>query len=226
MKTILVVDDERDIIDLLVYNLHKEGYKTLTARNGAEAIEKAHQQPNLILLDVMLPICDGWEVLRRLKQDTAMSQIPVIFLTAKVGEVDEALGLELGADDYIVKPISLPKLLARIRTVLRRQDPARPETGAIRLGAIEINTVQHSVQVDKHEVFFPRKEFEVLAYLARHNGQAVSRESLLNAIWGSDANVVDRTVDVHIRKIREKLGGHSDYIKTIKGVGYRMALIE
>jgi two-component system alkaline phosphatase synthesis response regulator PhoP len=94
------------------------------------------------------------------------------------------------------------------------------------LGAIEINTVQHSVQVDKHEVFFPRKEFEVLAYLARHNGQAVSRESLLNAIWGSDANVVDRTVDVHIRKIREKLGGHSDYIKTIKGVGYRMALIE
>jgi two-component system alkaline phosphatase synthesis response regulator PhoP len=228
-KTILIVDDERDIVDLLKYNLQKEGYRTLTASNGKQALERADKKPDLILLDVMMPEYDGWEVLRRLRKKSGTAQIPVIFLTAKDSETDEVVGLELGADDYITKPISIPKLIARIKTTIRKKEqPAAPEAEpqVLRVGQIEIIPDQHIVRINKKEVFFPRKEFQTLVYLTTHLGSVVNRETLLNAVWGTDVYVVDRTVDVHIRKIREKLGKFAEYIETIKGVGYRMKEVE
>ncbi len=224
MKTILIVDDEKDIVDFLKYNLQKEGYTVLTARNGKEALEQANHLPHLVLLDVMMPEYDGWEVLKRLKKNSSTAHIPVIFLTAKRTDIDEVLGLELGADDYIVKPISIPKLLARVKNTLRKhevQDTAVINS-PVAIGEIEILPSQHIVLIHKKETFFPKKEFEVLLHLATHPGKVVNRETLLNMVWGSDVRVVDRTVDVHIRKIREKLGKYADYIETIKGVGYRM----
>ncbi len=225
MKTILVVDDEPDILNVLKYNLQKEGYAVLTARNGRQALDLIHHRPNLILLDVMMPETDGFEVIKELKSNKGASQIPVVFLTAKASEVDEVLGLELGADDYIVKPISIPKLIARVRNVLRKaesRESGRRPAQAVTLGAIEIMPSQHIVRVAGREIFFPKKEFEVLLHLAANAGEVVTRETLLNQIWGTDVRVVDRTVDVHIRKIREKLGAFAEYIETIKGIGYRM----
>lgn len=222
MKTILVVDDDKDIVDLLKYNIRKEGYSVLTARNGKQALEQALQQPHLILLDVMMPELDGWGVVKKLKNNTKTADIPVVFLTAKGSDLDEVLGLELGADDYIVKPISIPKLLARVRAIFRKQETKTETDKPINVGTVEILPTQHVVNVNAKEVFFPKKEFEVLLYLARYAGRVVKRESLLNAVWGNDVLVVDRTIDVHIRKIREKLGRFADYIETIKGVGYRM----
>ena len=223
MKTVLIADDEQDIVELVRYNLRKEGYATLTARNGKEALDLAQKQPHLILLDIMMPEYDGLEVLARLKKSDKTRHIPVIFLTAKGSDLDEVLGLELGADDYIVKPISIPKLLARVKSVLRKQeDPSKNSALSITIGAIEISPSQHIVRVNKKELFFPKKEFEVLHYLVSHEGEVVDRQTLLNTVWGSDVRVVDRTIDVHIRKIREKLGKHGNYIETIKGVGYRL----
>jgi two-component system alkaline phosphatase synthesis response regulator PhoP len=223
-KTVLVVDDEPDIVDLLRYNLTREGYRVETASNGEEALRSvAAKAPDLIVLDLMMPVLDGFETVRRLKADTRSAGIPVIFLTARSAEVDEVVGLELGADDYIQKPISPRKLVARVKAVFRRregmQEPGAPEV--IRAEHIEINRTTYTVRLAGTEAFFPRKEFELLSLLAGHPGKVFSREMLLNAIWGSDVVVVDRTVDVHIRKIREKLGDAAGMIETVKGVGYR-----
>lgn len=222
MKTVLVVDDEKDIVELLKYNLQKEGYKVLSASDGKQALDLAQQQPHLILLDVMLPEYDGWEVVKHLKSNKQTAAIPVVFLTAKGSDVDEVLGLELGADDYIVKPISIPKLLARIKHVLRMQESREKLGPVVTIGVVQVLPSEHIVRVNNKEIFFPKKEFEVLLYLTQHSGQVVNRETLLNIVWGTDVQVVDRTIDVHIRKIREKLGRYANYIETIKGVGYRM----
>lgn len=225
-KRILLVDDEQDILDLLKYNLEAEGYETLTAANGLQALELAQSSPDLIILDVMLPGKDGWEVIRQLRQTESTKHIPVIFLTAKGGEVDEVVGLELGADDYIIKPISIRKLLARVKNVLRKTTSAAAEADAnaiLRFGEVEINPLNYSVKVAGKIVAFTKKEFEVLVYLAKRPGRVVTRDILLNEIWGDDVVVIDRTIDVHIRKIREKLGDDNMHaIETIKGVGYRL----
>jgi two-component system, OmpR family, alkaline phosphatase synthesis response regulator PhoP len=222
MQTVLVVDDDKDILDLLKYNLRKEGFNVLTAGDGAAALEQAARMPDLVVLDVMMPGLNGWEVVKRMKANPKTALIPVVFLSAKGAETDEVLGLELGADDYILKPISIPKLLARVRSVLRKREPGHAVREQIVVGAVEILTGEHIICIDGKEVFFPKKEFDVLLYLAEREGRAVSRETLLNAVWGSDTQVVDRTVDVHVAKIREKLGRHAGYIETIKGVGYRL----
>jgi two-component system alkaline phosphatase synthesis response regulator PhoP len=222
MQTILIVDDDKDILDLLKYNLRKEGFAVLTAGDGESALDQAARMPDLVILDVMMPGMNGWEVVKRLKGNPKTLSIPIVFLTAKGSETDEVLGLELGADDYIVKPISIPKLLARVRSVFRKKDAGPPARERIVIGAVEILTDQHIILVGGKEVFFPKKEFEVLLYLAEREGRAVSRETLLNAVWGSETHVVDRTVDVHIAKIRDKLGEHEGYLETIKGVGYRL----
>ena len=224
-EKILIVDDEADILEMLKYNLEKEGYAVLTARDGKGALEEVRNGPDLVLLDVMMPEMDGWEVCRRLKRDPKWSPIPILFLTAKGSEVDEVVGLELGADDYIVKPISVRKLLARVKAVLRRQtgtkleEPALPEI--LTLDKLEINIPNYSVSVGTKNVVLTRKEFETLVYLMQHRGRVISRETLLNVVWGENVHVVDRTVDVHISKIREKLGSYGDRIETVKGVGYR-----
>jgi two-component system, OmpR family, alkaline phosphatase synthesis response regulator PhoP len=228
-QKILIVDDEKDIVEMLTYNLEKEGYTVLTALNGRRALEQAHEnQPHLILLDVMMPEMDGWEVCRHLMRDPKTSAIPVVFLTAKGSEVDEVVGLELGADDYIIKPISIRKLVVRVKTALRRKKisdkPAETPPDIIRIDGLEINIPNYTVIIGKEEINLPKKEFETLVYLARHRGRVISRDALLNAVWGENIVVVDRTVDVHIRKIREKLGTYGEYIETVKGVGYRFKL--
>ncbi len=223
-KTILIVDDEKDIVGMVKYNLEKEGYQVWAAYDGKRALELSRNLPDLVLLDVMMPEPDGWEVARRLRADKRTAQIPVVFLTAKTGESDEIVGLEFGAEDYIMKPISIPKLLARVRAVLRRRETGRglvPES-VVRIGEVEINRMNYTVSIGGREIVFPKKEFEVLSYLAEHLNQVVTRETFLNMIWGSDVYVVDRTVDVHISKVREKLGRYADIIETVKGVGYRM----
>ncbi len=223
MKTVLVVDDENDIVQLIRYNLEREGFRVESARDGNEALKKAGEvKPDLILLDIMLPGKDGYEVIKSLNQAERTASIPVIFLTAKSAEFDEVLGLELGADDYIVKPISPRKLVSRIRAVLRRYEGVKSEQGKnIDFGILVIDRDSYMVKVSGEQVFFPRKEFEILYYLASHEGKVISRETLLSRVWGADVYVGDRTVDVHIRKIREKLGKHSEMIETIKGVGYK-----
>jgi two-component system alkaline phosphatase synthesis response regulator PhoP len=219
-----VVDDEKDIVELIRYNLDKEGYDVIPAYNGQEALEKISSRPDLIILDLLMPVLDGFETCKRLKATPATAAIPIMFLTASSSEVDEVVGLELGADDYIQKPISPRKLVARVKAVLRRQEQTTEEGSlprVIKVDRLEINRSNYTVRLGKRELFFPKKEFELLALLAANRGKVFSREMLLNNIWGSQVVVIDRTVDVHIRKIREKLGDDADAIETIKGVGYR-----
>lgn len=221
-KKILIVDDERDIIDLLKFNLEKEGYETLIALDGEQALDLAlNEKIDLVLLDIMLPGKDGREVLRELRQNSATRFLPIIFLTAKDSEMDEVIGLELGADDYIVKPISILKLLTRIKTVLRKST-GLSEENTLQFGDLEIDPQNYTVKQKNIVLEFTKKEFDILCYLAQRSGRVVSRETLLNQIWGQDVIVIDRTIDVHIRKIREKLGPKDMLrIETIKGVGYR-----
>lgn len=226
-KSILVVDDEEDILDLLQYNLEKEGYRGETALDGSLAIGKTSVSPfDLLILDVMMPGLDGFEVCRRIRADGPNTGTPIVFLTARTGELDQIHGLELGADDYIQKPISPRVLMARVRSVLRRSaESVRTETivmpEVLAVGELEINRQNYTVRIHGAETFFPKKEFELLAFLASNPGKVFSREALLNRIWGENVYVVDRTVDVHVSKIREKLADQSGLIETVKGVGYR-----
>jgi two-component system alkaline phosphatase synthesis response regulator PhoP len=224
---VLVVDDEKDIVDLIKYNLEKENeFDVISAYNGKEALEAAvNEKPNLILLDIMMPEINGFDVCKKLKTDPATSKIPVIFLTAKENEIDEIIGLELGADDYIQKPISPRKVIARIKSVVRRtssEAEAVPNgEEVIKFKNLEVDSITHTVRVNKKDVFFPKKEFQLLHFLLANKGRVFSREVLLNQIWGENIYVIDRTIDVHIAKVREKLGEYSEFIETIKGLGYR-----
>ncbi|MGE5354295.1 MAG: response regulator transcription factor [Acidobacteriota bacterium] len=226
---ILLADDEKDIVEFLEYNLALEGFDVITAYDGKEALEKLSQKPDLIILDVMMPKFDGFEVCRQIRKNEQFSTTPVIFLTAKSSEVDEIKGLELGADDFIGKPISPKKLVARVKANLRKSELQTSENGGapsgensiIKIGPLEINRDKYEVLLEGETIIFPRKEFEILSYLASKPGKVFGREAILHDIWGTDVLVVDRTIDVHIRKIREKLTDYADMIETIKGVGYR-----
>ena len=226
-KKILVVDDEQDIVDLITYNLTKEGYVVCSALDGESALEVAAKEvPDLVILDIMMPGLDGFEVCRKLRQIPSLNEVSIIFLTAKTGEIDQILGLELGADDYIQKPVSPRILVARVKSILRRAaEKVRTETIAapeiLKIDTLEINRQNYTVRIDGTESFFPKKEFELLAFLASNRGKVFPRESLLSRIWGESVYVVDRTVDVHVSKIREKLGRYGHLIETVKGVGYR-----
>lgn len=219
-KKILVVDDEQDLLDLIEYNLRKEGFEVLKAENGETGIELAKQEnPNLVLLDIMMPNMDGLEVCERMRKDTNLKHIPIIFLTARSDEKTEVEGLNKGADDFITKPISTTKLISRIKAVLRRIDENEQQVQVLVVHDLEIDKDRYVVSRGEEEFQLPRKEFELLYYLARKRGKVRDRQTLLNKVWGDNIYVVDRTVDVHVRKIREKLGDH--YIETVKGVGYR-----
>lgn len=219
-KTILVVDDEQDLLDLIEYNLRKEGYQVLKAENGLEGIQAARDhKPNLVLLDIMMPKMDGIEVCDVMRSDADLKHIPIIFLTARSDEKTEVEGLNKGADDFITKPISTTKLLSRIKAVLRRFDDTEEEIKTLEVHDLKIDKDRYIVLRGEEEFQLPRKEFELLYYLASRKGKVRDRQTLLNKVWGDNIYVVDRTVDVHVRKIREKLGDH--YIETVKGVGYR-----
>jgi len=224
MKKILLVDDEVDILEFLKYNLEQDNFEVLVSSNGKDALKKIAQNPDLIVLDIMMPEMDGFEVYEQIKKNKEYQDIPIIFLTAKSGETDEIKGLDLGASDYIQKPISPKKLIARIKSNLRkiaRTDKKTEESKELRIGLLVIDIEKFVVKIDSKEKFFPRKEFQLLRFLAQNPGKVINRETLLKEIWGNDVYVIDRTIDVHIRKIREKLGKHSELIETIKGVGYR-----
>ncbi len=219
-KTILVVDDEQDLLDLIEYNLKNEGFNVIKAEDGVSAIHEAKNNPiDLVLLDIMMPKMDGLEVCNQMRSNADLKHIPIIFLTARGDEKTEVEGLDTGADDYITKPISTKKLISRIKAVLRRFSETEETTNKLIAHDLVIDRDRYIVTRDGEEFQLPRKEFELLYYLAGKKGKVRDRQTLLNKVWGDNIYVVDRTVDVHVRKIREKLGDH--YIETVKGVGYR-----
>lgn len=222
--TVLVVDDETDILNLLDYNLKKAGFKVLSAKDGPEAIETAKaRKPDLILLDIMLPNMEGTEVLKRLKNFEATRLIPVIMLTAKGEEVDKIIGFELGAEDYITKPFSPRELILRVRAVLKRavdsKEPAPEKTLSFK--DLTVDCSRHRVTVKGSEVALSSQEFKLLAELLGSKGRVLSRDALLDRAWGRDCFVIPRTVDTHVRRLRSKLKGAGTYIETVRGVGYR-----
>lgn len=226
---ILLVDDEKDIVEFLEYNLHQEGFEVISAYDGQEAIEKLRHKPDLIILDILMPKMDGFETCQKIRSLSEFKNVPVIFLTAKSAEVDEIKGLNLGADDFIRKPISPKKLIARVKSNLRKSDSSSADKRferEINIGPLLINRENYTVSLEGKLIILPRKEFEILAFLAANPGKVYHRDKILSDVWGKDIFVVERTVDVHIRKIREKLGKHSNLIETIKGVGYRFKNIE
>lgn len=219
-QTILLVDDDTDILEFLSYNLRKEGYRVLTADNGKQAVEIALQEkPQLILLDVMMPGMDGVETCNQLRENSELQQVIIAFLTARNEDYSQIAGFEVGADDYISKPIKPRVLISRIKALLRRNRNLAPAAENLHLGGIVIDREQYCIEKDGEKIYLPKKEFELLALLSSKPGKVFTREHILSQVWGDDVVVGDRTIDVHIRKLREKLG--DTYIKTVKGVGYK-----
>jgi len=223
---ILLVDDEKDIVEFIKYNLEKENYDVITAYDGEEALEKMVQYPDLVILDILMPKLTGYEVCKKIKANADYHNIPIIFLTAKTSEIDEILGLELGASDYIKKPISPQQLMARVKSNLRKFEnkddlSSKSNKEIYNVNGLTIDVEKYIVKVHNTEKLFPKKEFELLCFLVKNRGKIFSRGSLLTNVWGANTYVDDRTVDVHIRKIREKLGDLADLIETKKGVGYK-----
>ncbi|MFZ0035196.1 MAG: response regulator transcription factor [Sedimentisphaerales bacterium] len=217
---ILIVEDDRDIVEMVEYNLKQEGYETIHAFNGEKGIELAgKEKPDLIILDLMLPAIDGFEVCKALKQQHSTAHIPIIILSAKSRETDKVVGLELGADDYVTKPFSPRELLARVKAVLRRHREQPAEE--IKVGQIVIDSTKHKVLVKGREIELTATEFRLLECLARRPGAVFTRNQLLDAAGVDGSMVYDRTVDAHIKSLRRKLGSAKDYIETVRSVGYR-----
>jgi two-component system phosphate regulon response regulator PhoB len=220
---VLVVEDEPDIRHLIVFHLAREGFTCRAAATGAEALREVRAQaPDLVVLDLMLPEMDGLEVCRRLRADPATATLPVIMLTAKADEVDRVVGLEVGADDYVVKPFSPKELVARVRAVLRRAHPPAA-TPVLRAGTVAVDPARHAAEAGGRPLELTPKEFDLLHTLLESAGRALSREHLLSRVWGyARADEIEsRTVDVHVRRLRAKLGDEGRRITTVKGVGYR-----
>lgn len=218
---ILIVDDEPDILEFIKYLLQREDYQVETAANGIEAIQKSKTfKPDLILMDVMMPIMDGIEACRQIKLQPDTKNIFIIFLTARSEEYSEIAGFEAGADDYINKPVKPRVLLSRIKAILKRGKNPDYEQITLTVGDLIIDRSSYSISVEGKKMVLPKKEFDLLFLLATKPGKVFTREKILSEVWGDDVYVVDRTIDVHIRKIREKIG--EKLISTIKGVGYKL----
>jgi two-component system phosphate regulon response regulator PhoB len=223
MKTILVIEDEKDLAELIAFNLEKEGYRPVIALDGVAGLEAARgNPPDLILLDLMLPGLMGTEVCKILKKNEKTSAIPIIMLTAKGEEIDRVVGFEVGADDYMVKPFSTRELLLRVRAVLRRTMPVKSAARNICVGAITIDTERHLVNVAGEEVVLTTTEFKLLLNLAERIGRVQSRDLLLQNVWGYNYVGDTRTVDTHVTRLRTKLGEAGEMIKTVRGFGYKM----
>ena len=222
MPKILVVDDEPDAVELVEFNLKSAGYEVVTAADGSEALKKARaQSPDLIVLDLMLPEVDGLETCKILRRDPATSGIPIIMLTAKAAEIDRVLGLELGADDYITKPFSPRELVLRIKNLMKRGQSEDPKKDRYQLGDLVIDVPRHLVTVQGKRVDLTATEFKLLTVLAQRRGRVQSREQLLQDVWQYDNLIDTRTVDTHMRRLRQKLGLAAKYLDTVHGVGYR-----
>ncbi|MEM9380188.1 MAG: response regulator transcription factor [Planctomycetota bacterium] len=222
-ESVLIVEDDPDIVELLQYTLEREGYPVMIARNGEKGLSEARRRkPGLIVLDLMLPGLDGLEVCRALKGEDTTKSIPVVMLTAKGEESDVVLGLEFGADDYMRKPFSPRELVARIRAVLRRGQPAAESKMRIELGEVTLDKERHEVSVDNEVIAFTRSEFRLLWTLAKQPGRVYSREELVERLTDGEAVILDRNIDVHVSSIRKKLGDQGGVIATVRGVGYKL----
>jgi two-component system alkaline phosphatase synthesis response regulator PhoP len=221
VKKILIADDEPDILEIIQYNLQNEGYEVVTAKNGNEAIEKAKVfTPDLIILDIMMPGKNGIDVCNILRMLPAFNQTLIIFLTALSDEVTEVKGLETGADDFITKPVSPKVLVSKVNALFRRMN--KEDTGILKIGDLIIDREKYIINYQGKDIILARKEFELMALLASKPGKVFLRNEILNQVWGTEVIVGDRTIDVHIRKIRQKL--NLDCITTVKGVGYKFDL--
>ncbi len=220
---ILLVDDEPDILEILEYNLTNEGYKVTKAKNGVEALKKANEwEPHLVLLDVMMPEMDGIETCEQLRKNPKLANLIIVFLTARSEDYSQVAGLEAGADDYITKPIKPKVLLSKIKAMLRRFKNTDIKNAVVEVGELEINREEYKIVYQGEELILPRKEFELISLLASKPNKVFERGEIMEKVWGSDVVVGDRTIDVHIRKLREKVGDH--HFKTVKGVGYKFVV--
>lgn len=216
--TILLVDDEPDILEFLSYNLKKEGFKVFSANNGEEGVKMVQQlSPSLILMDVMMPKMDGIEACQIIRKDLNITQPIIAFLTSRAEDYAQIAGFEAGADDYITKPIRPRLLISKIESLLRRMDQKKADNGSTQ-NKLVIDREKFVIELNGEEILLPKKEFELLELLASRPGKVYNRDQILSIVWGNDTVVGERTIDVHIRKLREKLG--DDYIRTVKGVGY------
>src|SRR6185369_7632662 len=228
MKKILIVEDENDVVTLLKYNLEKEGFKVAATADGTLALAQMRREtPDIVILDLMLPGMSGLEVCRQLRRTDAFSRIPILIISAKGEEADRVVGLEMGADDYVTKPFSVREVVARVRALLRRNDPTHALLKTkVQRGMIIIDPMAHSVTVQGRLVELSALEFRLLHHLALHPGMVFSRDQLLDRVWGNDRTVTPRSVDVYIRRIREKIETSPEdptYVQTVHGVGYRFA---
>jgi two-component system phosphate regulon response regulator PhoB len=221
---ILVVDDEPDLLELVRVNLTQAGYEVETAETGQEGLDQARRsRPDLLVLDLMLPDLSGTEVCRQIRSDRELHDVPVLMLTAKSEEVDRVVGLELGADDYVTKPFSPRELALRVGAILRRTSAESRQSEVLSHGPLLLDAERHRCTVDGESVELTAKEFRLLATLMRRPGRVMTRERLLDEVWGSDITVTTRTIDTHLKRLREKLGVAGDLIETVRGVGYRFA---
>ncbi|MHA3786960.1 response regulator transcription factor [Flavobacterium hauense] len=220
---ILLVDDEQDILEIVGYNLTQEGYQVSTAVNGKEAVAKAKKElPHLIIIDVMMPEMDGMEAVENIRKIPELSNVIITFLTARSEDYSQVAGFDAGADDYIAKPIKPKLLVSKVKALLRRLKDDEAKEDVLRVGTIEINREEYKIVMEDKEIVLPRKEFELFYLLASKPGKVFKREEILDKVWGNEVVVGGRTIDVHIRKLREKIG--DDLFKTIKGVGYKLEI--
>ena len=221
---VLVVDDEPDLLELVRINLAQSGYTVETAASGSDALAALRRAPpDVMILDLMLPDLSGTELCARVRADQRLAALPIIMLTAKSEEIDRVVGLELGADDYVTKPFSPRELALRVRAVLRRRAPTGEEARVLEHGALRVDPDSHRASVDGREITLTAKEFQLLVALMGRPGRVMTRERLLDEVWGSDITVTSRTIDTHLKRLREKLGRAGDLIETVRGVGYRFA---
>ncbi|MDI1483903.1 response regulator [Polyangium sp. y55x31] len=219
---VLIVEDERDLQRVLSYNFKQAGFDVVSAMNGETALRAVKEEPfDLVILDLMLPDMPGTEVCKRLKQSPETANIPVIMVTAKGEEVDRVVGFELGADDYVVKPFSVRELILRARAILRRAEGTPPDGAKIDFGVLRVDRAAHRAWVNGEEIAFTALEFKLLVVLFDRRGRVMTRDVLLDEVWGSHVDVTARNVDTHVKRVREKLGLAGDYIETVRGVGYR-----
>lgn len=222
---ILLVDDEPDILEIVGYNLRNEGYKISTANNGLEGVEMTRKiTPHLILMDVMMPKMDGIQACEKIRKIKGMENVIIAFFTARGEDYSQLAGFDAGADDYITKPVKPKILIGKVKALLRRLKNQEKDDEIIVVGSITVNREQYIVSKDGRDISLPRKEFELLSLLISKPGKVFKRENILNKVWGNEVVVGDRTIDVHIRKLREKIG--VDYFKTVKGVGYKFVSLE
>jgi len=223
-ERLLVVDDEPDLLELVRVNLANAGFRVSTAATGREALDLVRREsPDLVVLDLMLPDMSGTEVCRVLRADASTARLPIIMLTARSDEVDRVVGFELGADDYVTKPFSPRELVLRVRAVLRRLAATTDSSATLSKDALHLDAARHRCFVEGKEVDLTAKEFELLAHLMSRPGRALTRDQLLDAVWGSEISVTTRTIDTHLKRLREKLGSAGDLIETVRGIGYRFA---